>query len=87
MEDDLLWKTISVEDNLRWKTTFGGLGGTVPHSDFLIDTKKIETQRILGVQNYMNCMYFPCILSSPLCDIFYVHKTLFLFPPKPQVKL
>ena len=51
MEDDLLWETTLVEYDLRWKTTFGGLGRTVPHSDFLIDTKNIENPRTLWVQN------------------------------------
>ena len=37
-----------VEDDLWWKTSFGGLGWAVLHSDFLIDTKNIETQRIFG---------------------------------------
>ena len=36
-----------VKDDLQWKTTFGGLGWTMPHLDVLIETKNTESQKIL----------------------------------------
>ena len=67
VEGDL---TLVEEDNLRWKTTFcrRWLGWTVPHSDFLIDTKNIETQKIVGSKLYE--LYF-----SPACCL--VHFVAF----------